>query len=377
MSEYKLEIKQLVEYPRCRIYREFIQSLINAPSIRISRHAGLFHYIVLCCYANFRTSYKRLDGITYTIRPGEWLCRVNEAVAWFRLNYKHQLTPILDKLQAQGLITYSYLGRGKLIRYSIQNWHGFNRILDYNAPCQKETGFFFLPVITANELVGNSKCSEMDAMLDLWINTVYNDRQVQGSDKGPVVYMRNGSGSPLINYTALARRWGVSKSTVCRYLQKLQGMELIDVFNFPGTHGTAIYLKNYLSTMFEISDVLLDKDEISMALNIRITMPDTEPDDTSLSENISVSPSLGSVSKKHISVVVEKVQKVLAAQGYSCLSCSNIQYKLLYLSDCRESKLLKGSREKPPILHCLLTLSCEDRPPLFQFKICLKEDEKQ
>ncbi len=34
ISEYQLELKQLVDYPRCRIYREFIQSLIKESSIR-------------------------------------------------------------------------------------------------------------------------------------------------------------------------------------------------------------------------------------------------------------------------------------------------------------------------------------------------------
>ncbi len=164
MSEYKLEIKQLVDYPRCRIYREFIQSLIKESRIRANYCAGLFHYIVLCSYANFRTSYKRIDGISYTIRPGEWLCRVSEATVWFRLNHKYQLTAILDDLEARNLITYNLLGRGKLIKYRIADWHRFNRVLDYNAPCQKETGFFFLPIASANELVSYDKCSEMDGL---------------------------------------------------------------------------------------------------------------------------------------------------------------------------------------------------------------------
>jgi len=42
MSEYQLEIKQIVDYPRCRIYRQFVQSLINDRSIRISGGSGLF-----------------------------------------------------------------------------------------------------------------------------------------------------------------------------------------------------------------------------------------------------------------------------------------------------------------------------------------------
>ena len=57
MSEYTLEIKQIVDYPRCRIYRQFVQALIAERSIRVSGGSGLFYFVVLCAYANFRTSY--------------------------------------------------------------------------------------------------------------------------------------------------------------------------------------------------------------------------------------------------------------------------------------------------------------------------------
>ena len=68
MLGYQVEIKQLVDYPRCRVHREFIQTLIADRSIRTNNGcSGLFYYAVLCSYANFRTSYRRIDGITYTI----------------------------------------------------------------------------------------------------------------------------------------------------------------------------------------------------------------------------------------------------------------------------------------------------------------------
>lgn len=44
MPEYQLQIKQVVDYPRCRIYREFIHKLINDRSIRINGGSGLFHF---------------------------------------------------------------------------------------------------------------------------------------------------------------------------------------------------------------------------------------------------------------------------------------------------------------------------------------------
>ena len=74
MTEYKLEIKQIVDYPKCRIYRQFIQSLIADRGIRTNGCSGLFHYVVLCCYANFRTSYQRYNGISYIVHPDQWIC---------------------------------------------------------------------------------------------------------------------------------------------------------------------------------------------------------------------------------------------------------------------------------------------------------------
>lgn len=35
MDRYKLEIKQIMDYPRCRIYREFVQQLIKDRNIAL------------------------------------------------------------------------------------------------------------------------------------------------------------------------------------------------------------------------------------------------------------------------------------------------------------------------------------------------------
>ncbi len=378
MSEYQLEIKQIVDYPRCRIYRQFIQMLLAEKNIRIGGTSGLFYYTVLCCYANFRTSYKRIDGISYTIRPGEWLCRISEVSEWFRTRFHHQAVDILKELQERHLITYNILGRGKLVKFKINGWSRHNRVLDYNAPCQKESGFFFLPISTANELVGYGKCSEMDALLDMWINTVYNDTQVQGSETGPVVYMRDGSGSPLVGYAELAERWGISKATVGRFLKKLREMDFIETLVFPGTHGTAIYLRRYLSTMFEISDVMIDKDEVAMALNIKLDLPETEENECELLPEVSVSKYLSGVSKSHIAVVLQKVAKILAAQGFPCCSCPQIQYKLLPLSpDCQEAILVPTDITKDGELRFLLVMSCNDAKEIFRFEIRLLKGDCQ
>lgn len=50
MADYQLELRQVVDYPRCRIYREFMQTLIADRSIRTGGCSGLFYYVVLCSY---------------------------------------------------------------------------------------------------------------------------------------------------------------------------------------------------------------------------------------------------------------------------------------------------------------------------------------
>ena len=238
MSEYQLEIKQIVDYPRCRIYRQFVQSLINDRSIRISGGSGLFCFTVLCSYANFRTSYRRIDGISYTVYPGEWIVTTKELAQWFRTRFYWQAIEILEKLQKMHLLSFISLNRGKVIKYRITDWGKHNTILDYNCPCQKDTGFFFMPLSPAAELISTERCSEMDIVLDLWLSTVFNDTQVQGSEVGPVVYLRNGTGSPIVSYNELSARWGISKATVGRVLKRLEELQYIKLITFPGKKGT-------------------------------------------------------------------------------------------------------------------------------------------
>lgn len=371
MSDYQLEIKQIVDYPRCRIYREFIQTLLADRSIRTNNGcSGLFYFTVLCSYANFRTSYRRIDGISYTVYPGEWVCPVSEMAEWFRLRTKRQVLNVLFAMQEHHLIEFTVLGRDKLVKYKIKGWRRHNTVLDYNCPCQKETGFFFLPVSIASELVSIGKCSEMDILLDLWISTIYNDERVQGSFSGPVVYFRNGTGNPLVSYAELALRWGISKTTVGRVLKKLEHHGHISLLTFSGRHGTAIYLKNYLSTMFQISDVMIDKAEVAMSLSIKTSLPEPEialcP---SVKADRSVTKRKVTVSKREMEKMLDKVLELLALQGISCVSCPKFRYKLYPLSD-------GGQGVKEASSSFCLEVLCGNRS-VYTFEISAKAVEKK
>ena len=367
MADYQLELRQIVDYPRCRIYREFMQTLIADRSIRTGGCSGLFYYVVLCSYANFRTSYRRIDRISYTVYPGEWVCSIADVTEWFRVRFHYQAFAILKSLQDRQLITFTRLGRGHIVKFSITDWRRNNTALDYNCPCQKDSGFFFIPVSTATELISAGRASEMDVILDLWISAIYKDQQVRGSEIGPVAYFRNGTGNPLVNYSELSARWGISRSSVGRLLKKLADFDYLSLLTSPGRSGTVIYLKNYLSTMFQISDVMIDKEEVAMCLNLRVSVPDTIPPESgSISdEQICVSTELPSVSKPHMLYFVRKVLRTLEAQGISCLSCPKSKYMLYPLSDDCTVGIEKGT------ISAGLAICCGAGSPLYRFEMTI------
>lgn len=234
-----------------------------------------------------------------------------------------------------------------------------------------------MPTVIAAELVSAGRCSEMDIMLDLWMSAVYNDSQVQGSEIGPVVYFRNGIGSPLAAYSEMAVRWGIPKATTGRILKKLADMDYISFMLFLGRTGSVIYLHSYLSTMFQISDVLVDKEEVAMVLKINLVLPDetdSQEDSTVTEHEICVSEELTSVSKSNMETVITKMAQVLDAQGISCFRCSKSIYKLYSLSDaCREeyiSHILKGA------VRFGMTVSCGEDKPVYTFELTLSPTEK-
>lgn len=82
MSEYQLQIKQIVDYPRCRIYRQFIQSLMSDQSIRVGGGSGLFLFygtLQLCKFSYILPAYRRNQlyglsrGVDLYSKRGIWL----------------------------------------------------------------------------------------------------------------------------------------------------------------------------------------------------------------------------------------------------------------------------------------------------------------
>ena len=349
--QYQLKIQQLVTYSRCRIYRKFLKNLSDDKNIRTNGSSYLYYFMMLCSLANFRTSQVCVDGIKYSIAPGEWMMPIRELMTLLRKKTEKSTIEILENLQKSHYLQYSISCHRKYVKFKIADWSKFNSTIEATAPCTKDSGFFFFPYKMVSEFIGKGKCSEMDILLDLWLNAIYNDERIAGSDVGPVVYYRNGTHSPLTGYEDLGKRWGISKSTAGRILRKLEENSYIKLVAFPGKYGTAIYLQSYLSTMFNISEITIDKEEVALSLNIRISIPEETSENTiemieelldSACQNcentitddqISVPETVGCVPESHLRKIVRKTAKVLCLQGLTCASCTHARYYLSPLSD--------------------------------------------
>ena len=361
-----------MDFPRCRIYREFIQNPYERQKHPYQRRfLSFFIFSFLCSYANYSSSYRNIEHLTYKVVPGEWICSLKELQIHFRQKFQHQVISILDTLVEQNLLTYSL--HEKIRLSNTRSKTGQKIILPFPiiTHAKKTSGFLF-PIADVHKLIGLGKCSEMDALLDLWIHAVYNDPSVQGSDAGPVVYFRNQTGNPLFSYQELARRWKQSKSSVSRLLKKLEDTDMITLISYSGKHGSMVYLRNYLSVMFNISDVMIDKEEIAMKMQLPIHIPeDTLPvknnsecvSESITDEQIIVSQEGSCVPESHIKAIVRKVAEILEIQGISCCRCPKTKYILSPLSACKDSIYLYSLR-----------IICPWGKAAYQFELKLKPE---
>lgn len=115
-------------------------------------------------------------------------------------------------------------------------------------------------------------------------------------------------------------------------------MNLITLVSFRGNHGSMIYLNNYLSIMFNISDVLIDKEEIAMKMKLPIYIPKETPaeeteepetvcvPETVTDEQITVSKPIPCVPISHIRYMVKKSQISWIHKGFPAVTAPDQVY---------------------------------------------------
>lgn len=200
------------------------------------------------------------------------------------------------------------------------------------------------PGSNVTDLVSSVKCSEMDILLDLMCSAVYRDERVKGSYSAPVVYFRNGTGGVMVTYEDLCGRWGLSRMAVRRVLLKLERAGFISLRGSPGCPELLIYLTSELATSFQISDILVDKDELPM--KILVQFPVSGDDLPNIKD-----------------MMAERVLQLLDIQGIGCAKCQRCTYEL-YLLPRPPAAGEKG-------IHSRMDILCGCGSPLYSFELSL------
>ena len=117
--------------------------------------------------------------------------------------------------------------------------------------------------------------------------------------------------------------------------------------------------------MFQISDVLVDKDEVAMSLNIQMSIPEKELDPISCVPNGKII-----VSKPNREFLAQKVLELLALQGVQCAKCCKSDYMLYPLSDdCKGVREEAGERQQ---FGYRMELFCTGKKPVYTFEFSTK-----
>lgn len=344
MVEYQLKIKQREIYPRCRVNLGFFQSLLDNRDIHTNGCPGLFLYTALCSCVSPRKNRVQFAETSFAIDPGEWVCPVGELMDVLRLNTRRQLLDTLWVMQNRNLLQYTLLDRGNMVKYKINGWERTNHVLTSDCPNQNEISFFFLPAVTAAELISSVKCSEMDILLDLWFSAVYQDRRVKGSYSSPLVFFRNDTPSATVTYDMLSQRWGLSKGKVQHILQKFENLGYIALHGSAGRPEILIYLADGLGAIFHVSDIMLDKDDLPMSMWVDFPVAANDL------------PGLGDMA-------AQKIRDILSLQGATCGNCRQCTHKLY--------PLLESPKNREGQIGFRMEIMCGWNTPLYTFDLFL------
>ena len=248
---------QLTSFPKVRVLKKWFRHFNDHREFRNDGTLHLFSLMALYSYANFRSNTKTVNGWRFMESPGQWICKLGSLPRILRVHSKTQAHELMLWFKEQGFIDFDFLsGKQEIIRFEIVDWKRHCTHLNYNYYSYKGSGFFFFPLPIGRQLIASCKSagklvfSELDAVMDLWLHTVFNDPTVIGSEYMPVVYYPNMHGIPLLSYTYLAKRWGWSKSRVGRFILKAGAYGVISRVSFSSSHGSVISMCQYREMLF-------------------------------------------------------------------------------------------------------------------------------
>ena len=117
--------------------------------------------------------------------------------------------------------------------------------------------------------------------------------------------------------------------------------------------------------MFQISDIVVDKEEIAMSLGIKLELQEETALTTTATSGSNETDNVSEMNRHRIE---RKMREILVAQGLPCASCPKSKYMLLPLSDDCEVTI----EGVPPLRRWLqLVVTCGDAQEVYHFELRL------
>lgn len=101
----------------------------------------------------------------------------------------------------------------------------------------------------------NEPLSERDIILDLYLNSIYNDDAFELSVNCPLVMFDKNNFTTNYSYRYLAQRWNISLGKVHNVLNKFKKLGYIDFYSVPN-HGTYIFMKAYSKFLWNVESII-------------------------------------------------------------------------------------------------------------------------
>lgn len=238
---------QLLSYHLHKVPRKFIFE--TGKTFSNLHSCGLFSYCALLTNScsHFRKTEKTV--FAWLKGPLKYYGKI------MGLKTEKQILQQFEILKAAKLINYR-VKEGEYIVFllegTVDTFKTYTRkeVIAQYAAIKTHSGYVFVNETNIKELLNNASFySEADAMVDLWLNTIYNDLNLPISEN-PIVYLDEDREKEWenVNVTTkeLSKRWGCSFGRVNKLLKKMVEADFIDVFILPNI-GSVIFNKAYFT----------------------------------------------------------------------------------------------------------------------------------
>lgn len=219
---------------------------VKLPRNRIPIGKGIMgKWMMLASRVAFRNGKTRYCGYTNEVTAGSWAGGIVGLKAILKLKDRCKAMSVLKRLNDLGYIKYKLDLASKKLTYTISDWVvecTGEQCSEGSVYATEGYGFLCVPRTITNSLVSHRHTfEELDAWLDLWCHTVWQDKTNAFSYLAPTIQFEKSS--PVLTLDSIGKRWKWEKTKVWRFFKKFAAD--FQLHKLPGSYGCVIFNTSY------------------------------------------------------------------------------------------------------------------------------------